>query len=86
MTTAKSLSPVVAVGRSPPLQGCSAGFEAFTSSSGSGLPHPGALAVGGHGRNAKLQLSAVLASERPVDGLYGHPERRPRRGAQGRGI
>jgi len=34
-----------------------------------------------HGRNAKLQLSVLLAPAEPVDGLYLHPQhrRRPRR-------
>jgi hypothetical protein len=32
----------------------------------------------GHGRNAKLQLTVLLAPEEPVDGLYLHPEHRRR--------
>ena len=43
----------------------------------------GAVGVAGqgHGRNAKLQLSLLLAPAEPVDGLYLHPQhrRRPRR-------
>lgn len=33
---------------------------------------------GGHGRNAKLQLSVLLAPSEPVDGLYRHPQHRRR--------
>jgi hypothetical protein len=45
--------------------------------------HPGhgpALAppTGDHGRNAKLQLSVLLAPAEPVDGLYRHPQHRHR--------
>jgi hypothetical protein len=50
---------------------------------GAGLvgAHPVGGAVDGHGRNAKLQLSVLLAPEEPVEGLYLHPQhrRRPRR-------
>jgi hypothetical protein len=37
--------------------------------------------AGHHGRNAKLQLSVLLAPAEPVDGLYLHLQhrRRPRR-------
>jgi len=31
-----------------------------------------------HGRNAKLQLSVLLAPAEPVDGLYRHPQLRRR--------
>jgi hypothetical protein len=34
--------------------------------------------LGDHGRNAKLQLTVLLAPEEPVDGLYVHPEHRRR--------
>ena len=39
-------------------------------------PNPAALArpAGRHGRNAKLQLSVLLAPAEPVDGLYRHPQ------------
>ena len=41
-----------------------------------------------HGRNAKLQLTVLLAPEEPVDGLYLHPQhrRRPRRADALRGM
>ena len=41
-----------------------------------------------HGRNAKLQLTVLLAPEEPVDGLYLHPQhrRRPRRADALRGV
>jgi hypothetical protein len=32
----------------------------------------------GHGRNAKLQLSVLLAPAEPADGLYRHPQHRRR--------
>jgi hypothetical protein len=31
-----------------------------------------------HGRNAKLQLSVLLAPAEPVEGLYLHPQHRRR--------
>ena len=56
--------------------------------SGSGFAHAVGLAVGDHGRNAKLQLTVLLAPEEPVVGLYLHPQhrRRPRRADALRGI
>jgi hypothetical protein len=55
--------------------------------------HPGhrpavAPSAGDHGRNAKLQLTVLLAPEEPVDGLYLHPQhrRRPRRADALRGV
>jgi hypothetical protein len=35
--------------------------------------------TGPHGRNAKPQLTVLLAPEQPVDGLYLHPQHRRRR-------
>jgi hypothetical protein len=61
----------------PVPRGCSAGFAGATSS-GSGLFHPVGVAVGDHLRNAKLQLSAVLAPAGEVPGLYLHPDHRRR--------
>ncbi len=48
------------------------------SSFGSGFAHAVGVAVGGHLRNAKLQLSAVLAPGDEVPGLYLHPDHRRR--------
>jgi hypothetical protein len=48
------------------------------SSSGSGLFHAVAVAVGDHQRNAKLQLTVALSSMVAVPGLYVHPDHRRR--------
>jgi hypothetical protein len=55
----------------------SADFPGGTSS-GSGLFHPVGVAVGAYLRNAKLQLTAVLAPGDEVPGLYLHPDHRRR--------
>ena len=48
------------------------------SSSFSGLAHAVGIAVCGYLRNAKLQLTAVLAPGEEVPGLYLHPDHRRR--------
>ena len=61
-------------------------FRWLVSSTGSlpcrqGFGEAVRIAPGGHGRNAKLQLTVTLAAHGPVSGLYLHPDhrRRPRR-------
>jgi hypothetical protein len=44
-----------------------------------GVAHSVRVAVGGHQRNAKLQLTVVLAPPEVVPGLYVHPDHRRRR-------
>jgi hypothetical protein len=44
-----------------------------------GITHAERLAVGEHQRNAKLQLTVVLAPPEVVPGLYVHPDHRRRR-------
>ena len=43
------------------------------------VTQPVGLAVEGHQRNAKLQLTVVLAPAEAVRGLYVHPDHRRRR-------
>jgi hypothetical protein len=43
------------------------------------VAHSERLAVGDHQRNAKLQLTVLLAPREAVPGLYLHPEHRRRR-------
>ena len=45
----------------------------------SGVAHAERLAVGDHQRNAKLQLTVLLALPEAVPDLYLHPEHRRRR-------
>jgi len=55
--------------------------KAFTPLPARGLLEAVGVALGDHGRNAKLQLTVVLAPEERVADLYLHPQHRrsPRR-------
>jgi hypothetical protein len=61
-----------------PLFGCFSVVVDLGSSSGSGLFHAVAVAVGDHQRNSKLQLTVILAPPVAVPGLYVHPDHRRR--------
>jgi hypothetical protein len=68
----------------PTLRGCvscCSGWFSFVRGglwSGAGLFHAVGVAAGEYLRNAKLQLTVVLAPEAEVPGLYVHPDHRRR--------
>ena len=78
LSAAMLKSPLVA-GKSPhSLAGVEVSSGAFTSLV-LGVAHAKGLAVGDHQRNAKLQLTVLLAPPEAVAGLYLHPDHRRRR-------